>query len=184
MTFTGAKEPAALGRHQDSPLESAESPMKQIDRVLYVLDDSLDGMVTLRKVLMVAKERGWRLNLLSIIDSIGSSASMLVTCTAPNELKARALDKRRRQLEALIAMITSAPGQLTASVSFGNRKKEIRHEFERGGYDLLVKQGENNSTDKYLAKHCDQALRLLQSADSTRTGDRITADLPEFVTRG
>ena len=183
MTFTGAKEPAAPRRYRSSRLESGEYPMKQIDRVLYVLDDSLDSMVALSQVLLVAGERGWRLNLFSVIDSIGSSARMLVTCTAPNELKARILDQRRRQLEALISMIANNPGQLTASVSFGNRAKEIHREFSQGGYDLLIKQGENNSTDNYLKKHCDQALWLLQPGDTTQTGDRVTANLPDFVTR-
>ncbi len=184
MAYDGAKESAAPRRHYASPPQPGESPMKQIDRVLYILDDSLDSMAALRQVMLVARERGWRLTLFSVIDSIGSSARMLVTCTAPSELKARILDKRRRQLEALISMITNNPGQLNASVSFGNRAKEIHREFSQGSYDLLVKQVENNSTDNYLAKHCDQALWLLQPGDSTQSGDRITASLPDFITRG
>ena len=157
--------------------------MKQIDKVLFVMDDSLEGMEALRQALLMATEHGWRLTLFSVIESIGSSARMLVTCTSPNELKSRIVGKRRRQLEALISMIAHDAGQLTASVSFGNRAKEIRREFNQGGYDLLVKQGENNSTDKYLVKHCDPSVWLLQPEHSNQAGNRITGNPPDFVPR-
>lgn len=155
--------------------------MKQIDRVLYVMDDSLEGMVALKKVLLMAGDRGWRLTLFSVIESIGSSARMLVACASHHELKARTLRKRRLQLEALISMITHEAPELAASVSFGNRAKEILQEYTQGRYDLLIKPCENNSTDKFLLKHCDESVWLLKPGDVTNAGEFIMTDLPQFV---
>ncbi len=154
--------------------------MKQIDRVLYVMDDSIEGMVTLKQVLLTAVERGWRLTLFSVIDSLGSDR-MLLTCASYNDLKARILRKRRLQLEALISMVAHNFRQLTASVSLGHRAREILQEYTQGRYDLLIKPCENDSTDKFLLKHCDESVWLLKPDDFTNMGEFIPENLPYFM---
>ena len=147
------------------------------------MDDSIEGMLTLKQVLLMAGARGWRLTLLSVVESLGSSARMLVTCASHNELKTRILRKRRLQLEALISMIAHDVCRLNASVSFGSRAKAIVQEYTQGPYDLLIKPCDNDSTDKFLLKHCDESVWLLKPGDFTNMGEFIPENLPHFVAR-
>ncbi len=155
--------------------------MKQIEKVLYVIDDDLEGMETLRRVLLMAEELGWQLTLFNVIESSGSSARMLVTLVSPDELKARIVASRKLQLEALISMVTHDSCDLKARVAFGNRAKEIKREFANDGYDLLIKRGENNSIDKFLLKNCDQPVWLLSSDDLARSEGSLVDLAPGFV---
>lgn len=155
--------------------------MKQIKKVLYVMDDDLEGMETLRRVLVMAEEFGWRLTLFNVIESTGSSARMLVTFVSPGELKARIVTNREAQLKALISMIAPESCQLFARAAFGNRTKEIVREFASDRYDLLIKRSENGSIDKYLLKNCDQPVWLLTSDDVTRSEDSLMDLAPRFV---
>ena len=158
--------------------------MKQIQKVLYVMDDDLEGMETLRRVLVMAEEFAWHLTLFNVIESTGSSARMLVTFVSPGELKARIVAKREVQLEALISMIAHDACQLSARVAFGSRAKEIAREFANDCYDLLIKCGENNSIDKFLLKNCDQPVWLLSSDDINRSEESLLDRAPGFVAGG
>lgn len=145
------------------------------------MDNDLEGMEALRQVLMMAREHRWQLTLFGVIESIASSARMLVTCVSTSKLKSRAVANRQAQLEALISMIANGSSQLRARVAFGNRSEEIVREFASGPYDLLIKRSENNSSDKFLLKNCGRPVWLLTPDDIAKSNKQLIGDAPSPV---
>lgn len=152
--------------------------MKRFGNVLYVMVDGLDGMATLKQVLLLAEKYQFDLTLLDVTESLPISARMLITAMPPNDLKRWVLDKKIAQLDALVSMIESPSCKLRASAAIGNRADEIVREALEGDFDLVIKSVEKGSTDRRLLRKCKCPVWVLETDDFTGSGQLIPSNSP------
>lgn len=153
----------------------------QSAKVLYVLDDGLDGIDTLKQVLAMAEVNRWNLTLFGVVESVRAGSGMLLTCMSPDQLESRELQKRLAQIEALISIIRHDYCCLHGRASFGNRAREILREASNGRYDLVIKYWRDDSTDRKLERGCQPPVWLLKPEDFSAAGGIIAANTPPIV---
>ena len=142
-----------------------------LDRnMLYVMSADPNNLRILGQVIRFAQEHHARLTLLDVIDSLPRASRMLITSVPTSNLRNGIVRNRLEQLEMLVSRIGSGAVELRARVLFGHRAKQIVHETKDGGYDLVIKSPERGGTDRYLLKHSECPVWLLQPDDYDAAG--------------
>lgn len=155
--------------------------MKQCAKVLYVMDGDLNGMDTLKQVMVLAEEYRLNLTLFDVIDSLDRTARASIVFLDQHKLKLRAINKRLDLLEALVSMIKRRSCKLGARASFGNRATEIAREAAEGNYDLVIKSSERGLTDSRLLRKCTCPVWVLEPDDYTQCGQLKASNAPRSV---
>jgi hypothetical protein len=142
--------------------------------LLYVMGDCTGDMGDLENALEIAKKSQSSVRVLCVMESLPRLDRMLITALPTGELRNRVVSRRLRQLEELIAMIRPDGVDLQARVRFGNRAKETVREAAEFDCDLVIKRPEKGRTDRYLARHCNCPVQLLESQGLSASGQSVT----------
>ena len=149
--------------------------------MLYVMSKNLDNIKILGQVIKFAKEHSASLTLLDVIESLPRSSRMLITSVPTIDLRDDLVNNRLEELEALVARFRSDSVALRPRVRFGNQARQIAHEADEGGYDLVIKSPGKSRMDKYLQRHCSCPVWLLKPDDYDASGQLVPNCCPQIA---
>ncbi len=162
--------------------------MRRFKKILVVAGAEGDASAALARAVALASADGARIKVYDVLDPLPRSAKKLFKVIARPKLERMLVDKRREELEAIVAGVELHGVQVEVQVGMGLRFVEIIREVLRNDHDLVMKpavtgtRGRTSrfgSTDLHLMRECPCAVWILKPPRSGKSPRVLAAVDPD-----
>ena len=164
--------------------------MQRFKNILLVIDAKTESRAALERVITLAKKNQALLTVVDVIKELPRYMRPLETSKPPVELQKQVVEKRRCDLERLIAPIRQEEAHVSAKVLCGTPFLEIIREVLRNQHDLVMITAEGKgglkemlfgSTSMHLMRKCPCPLWVMKRTQRKQYARILAAvDLDSF----